>query len=74
MVICRCHINTAPGNLCSPLPTDPLLTVYTLSPQMSPYTHTRRLYKSKLYGRESRLYSLPTVESLIYKGKRPKPR
>lgn len=56
------------------MPTDPLLTVYTLSPQMSPYTHTRRLYKSKLYGRESRLYSLPTVESLIYKGKRPKPR
>lgn len=54
--------------------TDPLLTVYTLSPQMSPYTRTRRLYKSELYGRESRLYSLPAVESLIYKGKRPKPR
>lgn len=74
MVICRCHINAATGNLRSPRSVALLLTVYTLSPQMSPYTYTRRLYKSKLYGRESRLYSLPTVESLIYKGKRPKPR
>lgn len=53
MVICRCHINAAPGSLRSPRSVALLLTVYTLSPQMSPYTHTRRLYKSKLYGRES---------------------
>lgn len=66
-------MNADLSTLCSPLPTDPLLTVYTLSPQMSPYTRARRLYKSKLYGREPSLYSLPAVESLIYKGKRPKP-